>query len=90
MSLVADGQGVSDVKIKGAPLQADKVYRLALLSFNATGGDDYPIVSDRPSYVNTGFVDAEVLKQYIENTLRLKSQTMSQRVRLFINRRINL
>lgn len=72
VSLVADGQGVSDVKIKGAPLQADKVYRLALLSFNATGGDDYPIVSDRPSYVNTGFVDAEVLKQYIEKHSPLK------------------
>ncbi|WNN51446.1 bifunctional UDP-sugar hydrolase/5'-nucleotidase UshA [Hafnia alvei] len=72
VSLVADGQGVSDVKIKGEPLQADKTYRLALLSFNATGGDDYPIVSDRPSYVNTGFVDAEVLKQYIEKHSPLK------------------
>lgn len=72
VSLVADGQSVSDVKIKGEPLQADKTYRLALLSFNATGGDDYPIVSDRPSYVNTGFVDAEVLKQYIEKHSPLK------------------
>lgn len=72
VSLVADGKGVSDVKIKGEPLQADKIYRLALLSFNATGGDDYPIVSDRPSYVNTGFVDAEVLKQYIEKHSPLK------------------
>ncbi|MDN6449497.1 MAG: bifunctional UDP-sugar hydrolase/5'-nucleotidase UshA, partial [Enterobacterales bacterium] len=72
VSLVADGQDVSDVKIKGEPLQADKTYRLALLSFNATGGDDYPIVSDRPSYVNTGFVDAEVLKQYIEKHSPLK------------------
>ncbi|MEG2043276.1 MAG: 5'-nucleotidase C-terminal domain-containing protein, partial [Hafnia sp.] len=72
VSLIADGKGVSDVKIKGEPLQADKVYRLALLNFNATGGDDYPIVSELPSYVNTGFVDAEVLKQYIEKHSPLK------------------
>lgn len=72
VSLIADGKGVRDVKIKGESLQADKVYRLALLNFNATGGDDYPIVSELPSYVNTGFVDAEVLKQYIEKHSPLK------------------
>ncbi|WP_337262920.1 MULTISPECIES: bifunctional UDP-sugar hydrolase/5'-nucleotidase UshA [unclassified Serratia (in: enterobacteria)] len=66
VSLVADGKGVSAVKIKGEPLQADKTYRLATLSFNALGGDGYPKISTLPSYVNTGFIDAEVLKQYIE------------------------
>jgi len=54
------------VKIKGEPLQADKIYRISTLSFNATGGDGYPKLSDLPSYVNTGFVDAEVLRQYVE------------------------
>ncbi|KEY60517.1 bifunctional UDP-sugar hydrolase/5'-nucleotidase UshA [Serratia sp. DD3] len=66
VSLVADGKGVSKVKIKGEPLQADKTYRMATLSFNALGGDGYPKVDTLPSYVNTGFIDAEVLKQYIE------------------------
>ncbi|MCX8963876.1 bifunctional UDP-sugar hydrolase/5'-nucleotidase [Erwinia psidii] len=66
VGLVADGKGVSDVKIKGEPLQADKIYRMATLSFNATGGDGYPAVNLLPGYVNTGFVDAEVLKQYIQ------------------------
>jgi len=66
VSLTADGKGVSDVTINGQPLQADKTYRMATLSFNATGGDGYPKISDHPSYVNTGFVDAEVLKQYIQ------------------------
>ena len=67
VSLIADGTGVSEVKIKGEPLQADKIYRMATLSFNATGGDGYPPVNQLPSYVNTGFVDAEVLKQYIQS-----------------------
>ncbi|MBW5893263.1 bifunctional UDP-sugar hydrolase/5'-nucleotidase [Pectobacterium polaris] len=66
VSLTADGQGVQNVKIKGEPLQADKVYRMATLNFNAMGGDGYPRLDNLPSYVNTGFVDAEVLKQYIE------------------------
>lgn len=67
VSLVAYGTGVSEIKINGEPLQADKMYRMATLSFNATGGDGYPPVNQLPGYVNTGFVDAEVLKQYIQN-----------------------
>ncbi|MGQ6603791.1 bifunctional UDP-sugar hydrolase/5'-nucleotidase UshA [Serratia sp. IR-2025] len=66
VSLVADGTGVSEVKINGQPLQADKTYRMATLNFNALGGDGYPKLDGLPSYVNTGFIDAEVLKQYIE------------------------
>ncbi|QDX30755.1 bifunctional UDP-sugar hydrolase/5'-nucleotidase UshA [Dickeya poaceiphila] len=66
VSLEADGTGVKNVKIKGEPLQADKVYRIATLSFNANGGDSYPKLSDLPGYVNTGFVDADVLRQYVE------------------------
>ncbi|WP_233960221.1 bifunctional UDP-sugar hydrolase/5'-nucleotidase UshA [Pectobacterium versatile] len=66
VSLTADGQGVQNVKIKGEPLQADKVYRMATLNFNAMGGDGYPRLDNLPGYMNTGFVDAEVLKQYIE------------------------
>lgn len=66
VSLVADGSGVSAVKINGQPLQADKTYRMVTLNFNALGGDGYPKIDGLPSYVNTGFIDAEVLKQYIE------------------------
>ncbi|MEC5342295.1 bifunctional UDP-sugar hydrolase/5'-nucleotidase UshA [Brenneria populi] len=66
VSLTADGKGVQDVKIKGEPLQADKVYRMSTLNFNAMGGDAYPRIDSLPGYVNTGFIDADVLKQYIE------------------------
>lgn len=44
-----------------------KTYRMATLNFNAIGGDGYPKIDNHPNYVNTGFVDAEVLKGYIEN-----------------------
>ncbi|MEF9676064.1 bifunctional UDP-sugar hydrolase/5'-nucleotidase UshA [Pectobacterium aroidearum] len=75
VSLTADGQGVQNVKIKGEPLQADKVYRMATLNFNAMGGDGYPRLDNLPGYVNTGFVDAEVLKQYIEKHSPLDAET---------------
>ncbi|WP_224717664.1 bifunctional UDP-sugar hydrolase/5'-nucleotidase UshA [Pectobacterium versatile] len=75
VSLTADGQGVQNVKIKGEPLQADKVYRMATLNFNAMGGDGYPRLDNLPGYVNTGFVDAEVLKQYIEKHSPLDAES---------------
>ncbi|MCK1967118.1 bifunctional UDP-sugar hydrolase/5'-nucleotidase UshA [Franconibacter sp. IITDAS19] len=66
VSFTASGGALSDIKIKGEPLDLAKTYRMATLSFNATGGDGYPAIDKKPGYVNTGFVDAEVLKQFIE------------------------
>ncbi|KNC08569.1 5'-nucleotidase [Klebsiella sp. RIT-PI-d] len=60
-----DGK-LNDLKIKGEAVDPAKKYRLATLSFNATGGDGYPRLDDKPGYVNTGFIDAEVLKQFIQ------------------------
>ncbi len=62
---VANGQ-ISDVLIGGQPVDMAKTYRFTVPSFNASGGDGYPKVTDHPGYVNTGFVDAEVLKEFIE------------------------
>ncbi len=66
VSFVAKNGVLNDLKIKGEAIDPAKTYRLATLSFNATGGDGYPHIDDKPGYVNTGFIDAEVLKQFIE------------------------
>ncbi|WP_313627090.1 bifunctional UDP-sugar hydrolase/5'-nucleotidase UshA [Kosakonia sp.] len=66
VSFVAKGGKLNDLKIKGEPIDPAKSYRLATLSFNATGGDGYPRLDDKAGYVNTGFIDAEVLKEYIQ------------------------
>lgn len=66
VSFVAKGGQLTELKIKGEPVDPAKNYRMATLSFNATGGDGYPHIDTKPGYVNTGFIDAEVLKQYIE------------------------
>lgn len=66
VSFVAKDGKLNDFKIKGEPVDPAKTYRLATLSFNATGGDGYPHIDNKPGYVNTGFIDAEVLKQFIQ------------------------
>lgn len=47
-------------------LRLDGNYRFTVPSYNAAGGDGYPKIDDHPGYVNTGFTDAEVLKDYLE------------------------
>ena len=66
VSFIAKGGKLTDLKIKGEPVDPAKNYRMATLNFNASGGDGYPQIDQLPGYVNTGFIDAEVLKQFIE------------------------
>ncbi|MEB0980104.1 bifunctional UDP-sugar hydrolase/5'-nucleotidase UshA [Citrobacter portucalensis] len=66
VSFVAKDGKLNDLKIKGEPVDSAKTYRMATLSFNATGGDGYPRIDNKPGYVNTGFIDAEVLKEYVQ------------------------
>ncbi len=72
---MANGK-LNDLKINGEPVDPAKTYRMATLSFNATGGDGYPRLDDKPGYVNTGFIDAEVLKQYIQQNSPLDAATL--------------
>ena len=62
---VADMQ-VSNIVIGDKPIDLNRTYRFTVPSFNAAGGDGYPKLSEHPSYVNTGYVDAEVLKDFIQ------------------------
>jgi 5'-nucleotidase/UDP-sugar diphosphatase len=66
ISLTVENGTVRDVVIEGQPLDPARTYRVAVPSYNAAGGDGYPKLTDHPGYVNTGFVDAEVLKAFME------------------------
>lgn len=57
---------ISEVKIAGEPFAADKTYKVSLPDYLTAGGDGYPVMKKHPSYVNTGFIDAEMLKKYFE------------------------
>ncbi|MDO9897918.1 bifunctional UDP-sugar hydrolase/5'-nucleotidase UshA [Glaesserella parasuis] len=68
VSMVVDrtAKQVSDVKVGGKPLDLNKTYKVSVPDYCAAGGDGYPILKKHPSYVNTGFIDAEMLKKYFE------------------------
>ena len=70
--VIADGK-VSSASIKGASIDPTKTYRMAINDFQAAGGDGYPKLTSHPSYVNTGFVDADVLRAYIVSKSPLKA-----------------
>lgn len=57
---------VANVFIGNKQLRLDGNYRFTVPSYNAAGGDGYPKIDDHLGYVNTGFTDAEVLKDYLE------------------------
>jgi 5'-nucleotidase/UDP-sugar diphosphatase len=61
---IAQGQAYN-VRIQGAALDLNKTYRMVINNFQASGGDGYPVLNTHPSYTNTGFVDADVLRAYI-------------------------
>lgn len=70
--VIAEGK-VSSASIKGASIDPNKTYRMAINDFQAAGGDGYPKLTSHPSYVNTGFVDADVLRAYIVAKSPLKA-----------------
>ncbi|MDN3680585.1 bifunctional UDP-sugar hydrolase/5'-nucleotidase UshA [Vibrio tapetis subsp. quintayensis] len=72
ISMTVENGQVSNVVIGGKPLDPAKTYRFTVPSYNAAGGDGYPKLNSHPGYVNTGFVDAEVLKDYLESNSPIK------------------
>lgn len=70
--MVIVGGVLQSATIKGAPIDPAKTYRLAINSFHANGGDGYPRLADHPGYVNTGYVDADVMREYLsKNKIRV-------------------
>ncbi|EHZ2592657.1 bifunctional UDP-sugar hydrolase/5'-nucleotidase UshA [Vibrio parahaemolyticus] len=67
ISMRIENDKVTNVFIGNKQLRLDGRYRFTVPSYNASGGDGYPKIDTHPSYVNTGFTDAEVLKDYLES-----------------------
>jgi 5'-nucleotidase/UDP-sugar diphosphatase len=66
------GGNLQSATIKGIAIDPLKTYRMAINSFHANGGDGYPKLADHPGYVNTGFVDADVMREYLsKNKIRV-------------------
>ena len=65
VSLSIDGGLIKSVSIRGMPLDPGKTYRMAVNNFVAAGGDGYPKLVAHKSFVDTGFVDADLLRAFI-------------------------
>lgn len=60
---------VSNIKINGEALCPTKTYTVAISNFLAAGGDNYPALDKFQTF---GFVDADLLRSYIEEKKVLK------------------
>ncbi len=78
IDMVVEGDKVSNVVVAGEAINYDKTYKMAILSFSAGGGDKYPKLTDKAGYVDTGFVDADVLREYIEINSPLRTSNLMQ------------
>ncbi len=65
IELVRQNGVITQARVHGIALDPAKTYQMVINSFVAVGGDGYPKLTGHPGYVNTGFVDAEVLRDYI-------------------------
>lgn len=68
--VVKEGKFI-DLKIKGEFVDLVKIYCMVMLSFNVMGGDGYLCIDNKLGYVNIGFIDVEVLKEFIQQNLLL-------------------
>jgi 5'-nucleotidase/UDP-sugar diphosphatase len=60
-----EGGVLKEARVRGQPVDAQREYRMVVNEFVALGGDGYPALAAHPGAVNTGFVDVQVLRDYI-------------------------
>ena len=68
--LVIEGGVVKSAAVQAAngtyaALDPAKTYRMVINNFVASGGDGYPKLTTHKSFVDTGFVDADILRSFI-------------------------
>ncbi|HPE68495.1 MAG TPA: 5'-nucleotidase C-terminal domain-containing protein [Thermotogota bacterium] len=80
LSYTYENGAFKDVLVQGEPIEMDKMYKLATNDYMAGGGDGYTML---PTYkargYDTGFVLADVVKQYLEKLGTIESYDDSQR-----------
>jgi 5'-nucleotidase / UDP-sugar diphosphatase len=64
---------VTRATVKAAAIDRTRTYRMVVNRFSAEGGDGYPKLTRHPSYVDTGYVDADVLRAYVSANSPLKA-----------------
>jgi 5'-nucleotidase/UDP-sugar diphosphatase len=66
VNVVMKGDKLESLSVGGTPVDDGKNYQIAINSFIAGGGDGYMKVKGLPTFVDSGFIDADILKEYIQ------------------------
>jgi 5'-nucleotidase/UDP-sugar diphosphatase len=56
---------VTNLTVGGRPADPARTYTLAVESYLAAGGDGYPKLTDRKTFRDTGYVDADALREFV-------------------------
>ncbi|MEL0646065.1 bifunctional UDP-sugar hydrolase/5'-nucleotidase UshA [Pseudoalteromonas agarivorans] len=62
-----------NVYINGEAIDKNKTYRMSLNSYNASGGDGYPVINNLEGFVSSDVTDAQALKTFISENSPIKA-----------------
>ena len=65
VGFILSGGAVKDLTVGGRPADPARTYTVAVESYLAAGGDGYPKLSDRRTFRDTGYVDADAMREYV-------------------------
>lgn len=71
-------KGVEDILLNGKPINPNKIYTVATNDYMANGGDHYTMLKNAEQY-NTGYVLADVVKEYIQHISPIESYPFTPR-----------
>ncbi|MGC8612386.1 MAG: 5'-nucleotidase C-terminal domain-containing protein [Athalassotoga sp.] len=71
-------QGVENILLDGKPIDPNVIYTVATNDYMANGGDNYSMLKNAQQY-NTGYVLADVVKEYIEHISPIESYPFTPR-----------
>lgn len=57
---------LKNIKVQGKPLIFTKKYTMSINSYNAAGGDGYPLISELNGFKSSELSDADALKAYLQ------------------------
>jgi len=57
---------IKSLKVGGKEISPNKMYRMAINQYMASGGDGYPLLENHPRYIDTGYPDYKVVGEYIK------------------------
>ena len=73
LSFERSNNTLTKVMINKQPLDKSKTYRMSINSYNASGGDGYPILLKRKGFVSTDETDSQALKRFFTENSPVKA-----------------